>query len=236
MKALLLILLFQLPAYALNETFLRMSPNNEYMSFALKRYLGWHRTNFKFPPENLFLEEIVSGLDHWTITSLYLRQLTITHSMNEAGKLDHRIRVYVRPELRSRKELKGTGLPQGKELWFVEWDNDGKMCEIFKEDPKSFSSWCRGKNDKSFVKAWDERISNILPKNWKLSFPVMGHEFLQREKNGVVYEIMFFEASPHPSIIPEILRRSAYLHTKETLFPFDRMSSQNGDRIGIHYP
>lgn len=236
MKALLLILLIQIPAFALNETFLRMKPDNEYMNFAMKRYMSWHRKNFNFPPENPLLDEIISGLDHWTISSPYLRQITMTHIMNEAGKLDNRIRVYVPPLLRSRKELKGSGLPIGKELWFVEWDNDGGMCEIFQEDSRNFSSWCRGKNSKAFVKSWNEKITNLLPKDWKLNFPVLGFEFLQKEKNGEVFEIMFFEAAPHPSIVPPILRRAAYLHTKETLFPLDRMSSLNGDRIGIHYP
>jgi hypothetical protein len=212
-----------------------MPANPAYMNFVLTKYLGWHRKNFSFPDESETLRTLVSKLDNWIIETPYLRQLTLNHFANEKGIVGYRIRVYVHPSLRNMTAWKGKGLP-AKELMFVEWDNTGSLCQIFRESKNSFSSWCRKKENASYTLSWTEKIERKLPPDWKLPFPVLGEAFIEKEVNGEITEILFFEVSPHPSLIPKSLVRSVFLHTKEGLLPLDRVSNDRNGGIGIHYP
>ncbi len=236
MKIILFILLLQSEAFALNQTFLRMPENPAYMQFVLTKYLSWHRKNFSFPEDSDTLKTLVSKIDHWKIGSPYLRQLTLNHFLNDQDKVEYRIRVYVHPDLRAMKEWKGKGLPAGKELMFVEWDNSGNLCQIFRETETSFSTWCRKSKDGNYSLSWNEKFGRKLPAAWTLPFPVLGEEFIQKERDGKITEILFFEVTPHPSLIPRPLIRSVFLHTKEALFPLDRVSNDPSGRIGVHYP
>lgn len=238
MKLLILLLIFtQLPASALNRTFLRMPEDSAYMNFTLTRYLSWHRKNFAFPEDSELLRTLVSGLDHFVVSgNPYLRQFTISHSIKEGDKPHLKIRLYVHPSLRNLKELQARELPGDKELWFVEWDKEGKSCRVYREKDESFSGWCRLHPSQKFKHAWTERIAEKLPAGWNVPFPVMGEKFIQREVSGEVTDITFFDVSPHPSMIPRILMKSVYLHTKDALLPLDRLNQGKEGQIGILYP
>lgn len=233
MKIILFILLIP-SAFALNQTFLRMPPDIAYMNFAMKKYLDWHRKHFSFPEENETISKVVSKIDHWTLGSPYIRQITMTHYADEKARPAFRLRLFVHPDLRKMKDFSGKGLP-AKEVMFAEWDSNGRFCQLFQEAPQSFSSYCKNSAG-TYSLSWTEKAGTKLPDGWRIPFPVLGEEFVQKEISGEIQELYFFEVTPHPSIIPKPLLRSVFLHTKETLFPLDRMGHTRDGKISIHYP
>lgn len=235
MKILFLLLFIQAKAFSLNQTFLRMPENQEYMSFTLHKYIKWHQKNFSFPDESELLSSLISKLDHWIVETPSLRQITLTHYLAQDGKAAFRIRLFVHSSLRSHTAFSGKGLPPKRELMFVEWDNSGNFCQLFRETKVSFTSWCR-KNSGNYSLSWTEKITDKVPQGWKIPFPVLGEEIVLKETADGVQEVLFFDVTPHPSLIPKALLKSVFLHTKETLFPLDRLSNTRDGKIGIHYP
>ena len=235
MKLFIFFILIPFQAKAINQTFLQMPLNRAYMSFVLTKYLAWHRMNFDFPKKSKFIDELASRIDHWQLPKMTERQILMSHGLNTKGELTQRLRLFVHPELRSRPELRGKGLPPGKEIWFTEWENQGEVCHLFK-NAASFSVWCQGTGEKSFQYSHEEDSLGEIPENWMLPFPRLGTKVIRKLSANKVKEIIFYPVSAHPSRIPKGLLRSVNLHTIDALFPLDHVSSDREGKITVYYP
>lgn len=232
MNLVLLLLTLTVPAFALNQTYLQMPPDREYMNFVLKRYLAWHVKHFEFPADDDLQMKLLEKIDHWLVPGSPMRQFTMTHS--QSGKPGLELRLFVHPDL--RKLIKARGLPPGSEVWFAQWDNQGSVCYLSREQENVFSAWCRKKGEKDFRLAFQETLTNKIPEGWPNLLPYMGDQYVTRAKDGKVTEVSFFNVVPHPSRIPRDLYRSLYLHTKEVQFSLDRISTSQDGKMKLHYP
>jgi hypothetical protein len=110
------------------------------------------------------------------------------------------------------------------------------MCFIHANGAEKFSVWCRNGKDKKLVHEWDEEISEKVEETWPLPFPHQGTKYLNKVKDGKVFEVTFFNVSAHPSRMPEALLRAVYLHTKDALLPLDHVSISREGLMTVHYP
>jgi len=236
MKSILIFALLSLPALALNETMLGMPANKSYMNFVLKKFLPWHREHFKFPEDSSLVRKLTGELDHWLVDGTLYYQLTLTHGVDDSKKPFQKMRLFIAPGLRHEKDLQGPGLPAGKEPWFFELDQSGKICLLMKESETFFSAWCRNPGEKKFRAAWTEETTDRVPEDWPFPFPFLGKKFIRKTDPDGTREIYYFKVGPHPSRMPEGLYRPVYLNTKDALFPLDRLSTTKGGGMSVHYP
>ena len=234
--ALIIAFLLSLPSWALNESLLNMPADRAYMNFALKKYLTWHREHFKFPEDSPLMTSLTQELDHWLVENTPYYQLTITHGVDDSKKYFQKIRVFISPKLRTRKEFTGAGLPSGKDPWFMEKDDAGKICLLLKESETQFSGWCRHSMNEKFTAAFTEEITETIPGEWPFPFPHMGTKYIVKSDKDGIREITFYKVGPHPSRMPEKLFRPVYLNTKDALFPLDRISTFPDGGMSVHYP
>ncbi len=236
MILLLVIGILAINAQAINRTFLLMPADREYMNFVMEKYLSWHQKHFDFPGKPPLFEALISHIDNYVVKGTLHRQLTMSHGVDETGNLIQSLRVFVHPDLRLQNEFKGRGLPDPKHLWFVEWDSTGKTCQLYREKEKELTSFCRKTTDKKFELAWTEREARDFPAGWAMPFPRMSVDVILRYEKGELIKVSFFQISAHPSRIPNQLIRSVFLHTKDALFPLERISVTRDGVMTIHYP
>ena len=228
--------LFSFQAVALNRTFLLMPADRDYMNFVMNKYISWHRKNFDFPPATPLTDELFSHIDHFVVKNSSYRQVTISHGVDATGNLTQNLRLFVHPDLRMKKEFISSGLPDQKNLWFVEFHNDGKICQLYREKEKELTSYCRSKGNQKFELAWTETEARDFPEGYPMPFPRMSIDVILKYEKGDLKEVSFFQVSAHPSRIPKQLLRSVFLHTKDALFPLERVTVTRDGKMTIHYP
>ncbi len=236
MKLLLLLILIPLKASALNRTYLLMPPDREYMNFVMAKFLKWHEKNFSFPEKSPLLDELVWRIDHFVVKDSLHRQLTFSHGLDAEGKETQTIRLYIHPELRKKKEFFSSGLPDNEKLRFIEWDMKGHTCQLYQEEEKVLSSWCRNPGKKKFEVSWTETEAKDFPEGWPMPFPRSSIDVILKKVNGKIVEVTYFQISAHPSRVPEVLLRSVFLHTKDALFPLERISMTVDGKMTVQYP
>lgn len=232
---LLILLLLPSTSWALNQTMLSMPKDKAYMNFALGRLLPWQRDHFKFPPKTPLLEELLLELDHWLVEGTPLYQLGLTHGVGSDQKPFQKIRLWVAPKLREKREFKGQGLPSSP-VWFYELSSTGEECLLLGEVFDRLSAWCRRTRQEKYSHAWDEIVTARAPDPWNFPFPYLGQQVIRRVKGEEVLEVSFFKVGPHPSRMPKELLMPVFYFTRDALFPLSRVSTTKGGQMSVHYP
>ncbi len=224
-------------AEAIGERLSQMTPNNQYIPFVLKRYLNWHLKTFQFPMLTAYETELVESYDHWLVSGepAYY-QLSLAHEQKVPGHI--RIRFYIPPEFRSRREVNPSGLPKNFTPWFFERSSSGTQAIIGCLDckgPVKLDVWMRNSAEKSFKRSHSEEFfqSHLA---WKNPFtPKTDFEIRSLYENGVS-EITYFGSYMNIYKVPQELRLLLGLHVIHTPFNFYRYSIDANGMMTVYYP
>jgi hypothetical protein len=234
---LITILLCSQNSQAIGDRLSQMAPNNQYIPFILKRYLKWHLKTFQFPVLSPFETELVESYDHWFVSeNPAYYQISLAHEEKAPGHL--RIRFYIPPAYRARREISPEGLPNNFIPWFFERSSSGEEAFVGCvecEDKIRFDVWVKNAGEKSYKLSHSEEIFQThMP--WKNPFtPKTDYEVRHLSKEGV-YKITYFGSYTNIYKIPPELRLILSLHVINTNFNFHRYSIDADGLMTVYYP
>ena len=235
MKSLLFyLLLTSLSAQAVTVSFLNMKPDQNFMNFALEKYLSWLHQHYpsSFKREGL-ASILLARVDHWVVQDhTEFTQFMVGFKKDEKGRLTQTYRIYIHPELRTHPLLLAKKLPPSFDPWFYEQEVEGKLCFIGRKkntDPHSYDRLCDGQDD------GQEVVSTSLTL-WKNPFPLERNLEIRRVRKGKIEEIFFVTNSAHPRGVPKELYPVLNLHGTEGLLSLDKYSIDADGKMTIYYP
>ncbi len=237
MKFILLTLVFSFSAMAIPLSLRNMRPDKGYMSFASEKYLTWHFRHFYFPVLVPLEKEILSGLDHWEVAENDLYpQMLLCHREDKGTGSVQTLRLWISPELRSKNEFKGNGLPEKFRPLFYERNSEKLSCLIGQKEEKTLEAWCRlpGKSGWQFHHL--ETVANEHL-SWKNKFPLLTPDEIRiTDEAGAVKAVSYHRAMTHVSLIPRSLLMVVRAHSQDTAFGFERLVLESDGTMSVCYP